>query len=72
MSKTAKGAAGAKARPTEWQMPEIATQMTDARRRVEPILDASGTLRRHVLSKLDEAHAEVPARSTRTEKTSEN
>lgn len=45
-------------------MPETAMQMTEARRRVEPILDASGTLRRHVLSKLDEAHTETPAKSS--------
>jgi len=64
MSKTAKDAAGPEARPTEWQMPETAMQMTEARRRVEPILDASGTLRRHVLSKLDEAHTEAPAKSS--------
>lgn len=34
-------------------MPEIGTQMKETRRHVEPIFDASGTLKRHALSRLD-------------------
>lgn len=36
-------------------MPEIGTQMKETRRHVEPIFDASGTLKRHALSRLEAA-----------------
>lgn len=39
-------------------MPETGTQMKETRRHVEPILDASGTLRRHALSRLDASRAD--------------
>lgn len=55
MSKLDKYGSGVKARATEWKMPEIGTQMKETRRHVEPIFDASGTLKRHALSRLEAA-----------------
>lgn len=39
--------------PKEYEMPETVSRGTDSRTRVEPIFDASGALRRHVLHKKD-------------------
>lgn len=36
-------------------MQQRTPQPTETNRRVEPIFDASGSLRRHVMSKIDEA-----------------
>jgi hypothetical protein len=35
-------------------MQQHTSQTTETRRRVEPIFDASGSLKRHVMSKIDE------------------
>ncbi|WP_041535869.1 hypothetical protein [Parvibaculum lavamentivorans] len=56
-----KEAARRKARSVDWQMPETANQKI---RHIEPILDASGTLRRHVLSEMEAARANSPAKTT--------
>lgn len=38
----------------ESEMQQHTSQTTETRRRVEPIFDASGSLKRHVMSKIDE------------------
>ena len=48
-------------RPTEFQMPDHIPRSNGGGRRIEPIFDASGTLRRHALSRSDTA-----ARKTET------
>lgn len=56
----------------ELQMPEMLSRTTETKRRVEPILDASGTLRRHVLSKLEEARTSSSADDSTDEKPNRN
>ena len=52
-------------RPMEWQMPETFSQTTETHRHVEPIFDASGSLKRHILSRLDAEHTEKPETNSR-------
>tara|TARA_R110002110_G_scaffold179197_13_gene384634 strand:- start:11900 stop:12115 length:216 start_codon:yes stop_codon:yes gene_type:complete len=47
-------------RLTESKMQKNVTPDPESHRRVEPILDASGSLKRHTLSRLDEARIEKP------------
>lgn len=41
-------------------MQKVVTPERESHRRVEPILDASGSLKRHALSRLDEAQTGKP------------
>lgn len=65
MSKFDRYKAVADGRPMEWQMPETFFHAREDQRRVEPIFDASGSLKRHILSKLDAEHTEKPDTASR-------
>ncbi|MBO6678805.1 hypothetical protein [Parvibaculum sp.] len=56
-------------RPTEWQMPDTLSQSPETHRHVEPIFDASGSLKRHVLSKLEAEQTEKPEAAVRDDET---
>jgi len=71
MSKFDRYKAAGDARSMEWQMRETFSQPTEGQRRVEPIFDASGSLKRHILSKLDAEHTEKPEARSRDDGTIE-
>ena len=55
MSSFHKHSAGKGSGAAEQKMQQSSTPQSEIRRRIEPILDASGTLKRHAMSMLDEA-----------------
>ena len=63
--------AAGNARPKEYQMTETFSQRTEGPQRVEPIFDASGSLKRHVMSKLDAEHSEKPSARSRDGETND-
>ena len=71
MSKFDRYKAAGDTRPTEWQMPDTLSQPTKNHRRVEPISDASGSLKRHVLSKLESGQTQKPRTAAPDDETGE-